>query len=365
MILRSHKMQARPQRLPTTPKNHCGSGKTLSPQSVNRRQRRVQLRSPDVSQKAVKDDGVNLSCKKNNARHFYNLRNVYVEEDPNTPDIQRSVRVHFQLDESSPKKTPIYNSPVVLYPLSISWSDDCTLLGHVDGNLVSVPDHQYFGNIPEGNSGDPFDLYRFICNAKTASRNLHLRKKDIPFKTRSSPEYALIIDLEVLVQSSLVPLDDAEYTFLTPFQDTYYKVYLKVRPHVKNFLLAVSKFYEIFIYTTARKEYGEQIMELLDPQKTLIRHRLYQDHCMCVSGFYVKDLNVLRRDLAKTVALQTVAYTLPYHLTNKFPVQQWTGNQKDDELLSLLPTLEHLTHVDDVRSVIASQFDFSKLDTEI
>ncbi|XP_040179474.1 CTD small phosphatase-like protein 3 [Rana temporaria] len=362
MILRSRKIQARPPKEPITPKNNCGSRKTLSPQSIKRRQRRVQLKSPEVCQKSFKDDAVTLSCKKNTPRHFYNLRNVYVEED--SPQIQRSVRVHFQLDESSPEEKPIYDSPVVLYSLPISWSDDCTLLGHVEGNLVSVPDHQYFSNIPKGNSGDRFNLYSFMCNAQAASRTLHRRKKDIPFKTRSAPAYTLVIDLDVLVQSSLIPLDDADYTFGTPFQDTFYKVYLKVRPHVKNFLQAVSKLYELFIYTTTRKEYGEQIVEILDPQKTLIRHRLYQDHCMCVSGFYVKDLNVLWRDLAKTVAIQTIAYTLPYHLTNRFPVQHWTGNQKDKELLSLLPSLERLTHVDDVRSVIASQFHLGKLDAD-
>ncbi|XP_072262893.1 CTD small phosphatase-like protein 2-B [Pyxicephalus adspersus] len=361
MILRSRKIQVGPPKESITPGSSYGSGKTICPQSIHRRQRKVQLRSTEESKKAIKGNEVTLSCKTKTPHQVYNLRTVYVEEDSDSPRIERSVRVHFQLDESSPEKMPVYNSPVVLYPLPISWSDDPSLLGHVEGNLVPIPDHLYFSNMPKSDSGDNFNLHSFKCNAQTASRNLHLRKKDIPFKTRSAPEYTLIIDLEVMVQSSLIPLNDAEHTFQTPFQDTYYKVYLKVRPHVKNFLQKIGKLYEIFVYTTARKEYGEPIMEILDPQKTLIRHRLYQDHCMCVSGFYVKDLNVLWRDLAKTVALETVAYTLPYHLTNRFPVQQWTGNQKDEELLSLLPSLEQLTHVDDVRLVIARQFHFSKL----
>lgn len=43
MILRSRKIQPRPPKEPITPKNNCGSRKTLSPQSIKRRQRRVSV----------------------------------------------------------------------------------------------------------------------------------------------------------------------------------------------------------------------------------------------------------------------------------------------------------------------------------
>lgn len=45
------------------------------------------------------------------------------------------------------------------------------------------------------------------------------------------------------------------------------------------------------------------------------RHRLYQDDCACVLGHYVKDLNVLGRDLAKTVVLDNAPHTYPYHVS--------------------------------------------------
>ncbi|XP_075711032.1 CTD small phosphatase-like protein 2-A [Rhinoderma darwinii] len=180
------------------------------------------------------------------------------------------------------------------------------------------------------------------------------RGKKLLESEKSSPE-------KVLVESSLIPQPDAEFTFLAPFQDTYYKVYVKLRPHAREFLETLCKIYEIFVFTTAKREYAEKILKILDPQKKLIRHRLYQKDCVCVSGQYVKDLNVLQRDLAKTVALDTVAYTLPFHLTNRIPVRSWLGNQTDKELLTMLPVLEQMTHMDDVRQVISHQFHVDEL----
>ncbi|XP_068127325.1 CTD small phosphatase-like protein 2-A isoform X2 [Hyperolius riggenbachi] len=362
MILRSRKIQARTPREPITPKKQRDCGKAFTPKSANKGWRRVQLKSPAASPATLQHDTVTPSNRKNNTQRFYNLRNVYVDGDLDSPHRERSVRVHFQLDESTSENLPENNTDVILFPHPVNLPDDCASPGHTGGN--PLPGHQYFSEVPEEENGDNFNIYKFISSAQAASRNQHVGKKDIPLKTRSTPVNTLVVDLQVLVQSSLLMLDDADYTFLTPFQDTHYKVYLKLRPHVEKFLQTLTKLYEIFIYTTAKKEYGEQILEILDPQKTLIRHRLYQEDCICISGTYVKDLNVLRRDLAKTVALETLDYSLPYHLTNRFPVQHWTGNKDDEELLLLLPELEHLTHVDDVRLVISHQFHLNQLDED-
>ncbi|XP_040275742.1 CTD small phosphatase-like protein 2 [Bufo bufo] len=262
------------------------------------------------------------------------------------------------LDESFPEKTDLSSPVVCLYSPCISKSDGGSPPNHTEIHQGSTPDSQYFSQIPEEEAGENFNPYKFICSAQAASGYLRQRKNDIPFKTRRTPESTLVLDLEeVLVESSLVPQPDAEFTFFTPFQDTYYKVYLKLRPHVREFLETLCKIYEIFVFTTAKREYAGKILDILDPQKKLIRHRLYQEHCLCVSGHYVKDLNVLQRDLAKTVALDTVAYTLPFHLTNRIPVRRWSGNQTDEELLTLLPVLEKMTHMEDVRLVISHQFN--------
>ena len=47
--------------------------------------------------------------------------------------------------------------------------------------------------------------------------------------------------------------------------------------------------------------YAEQLLNVLDPDRRLIRHRVFRDSCVFVDGNYLKDLSVLGRDLRHTV----------------------------------------------------------------
>ncbi|XP_056133130.1 CTD small phosphatase-like protein 3 isoform X2 [Lampris incognitus] len=205
---------------------------------------------------------------------------------------------------------------------------------------------------------DIFSPFTFIKNIPSRSQCPKHSLRDIPPKTRSTPEPTLVLDLdETLMFSSLNKLENAEYTFHVTFQDHQYKVYVLLRPYVKEFLQAVVKLYELFVYTSAKKDYAEKILDILDPEKKLFRHRFYQEHCTCILGHYVKDLGVLKRDLTKTVVLDNAPHTYPYHLMNTIPIKSWCGEREDKDLQGLIPYLEKLAGAEDFLEVLKRRKD--------
>ncbi|XP_057696044.1 CTD small phosphatase-like protein 3 [Corythoichthys intestinalis] len=230
-------------------------------------------------------------------------------------------------------------------------------------NVLMSPEQGVFGygsmDLLVGEDDDHvFSPFTFMKNLPSQSQYSQPRLPDIPPKTRSTPEATLVLDLEeTLMFGSLNMIDNAEYTYLTTFQDHQYKVYMILRPYLKEFLQSVAKTYELFIYTCAKKEYAEKILDILDPRRKLFRHRLYQDECACVLGHYIKDLRILGRDLAKTVVLDNAPHTYPYHLMNTLPIKSWSGEPDDRELQKLIPYMEKLSAAEDFREVLKKRKD--------
>ncbi|XP_028672054.1 CTD small phosphatase-like protein 2-A isoform X1 [Erpetoichthys calabaricus] len=278
-----------------------------------------------------------------------------------TPVRDCSLKVRFDTDCGTPESTVARNiySPIVkfLTPMKVDTESPSPLKS--DTEMHSFVEYKYMASMTtDEEDGETFDPYDFVKNIRSQSEPPSARIRDIPVKTRSTPEATLLLDLdETLVYSSLSAFPDAQHSFFIHFQDHEYKVYLNLRPFVSEFLERMSQIYEIFVYTSAKKEYGEKILEIMDPHKKLIRHRLYQEDCFCVQGHYIKDLAVLKRDLAKAVIVDNNPYTWPYQLTNVIPIQSWYGNQKDRELQKLVPYLEKLSTLEDFRVLLKKRAD--------
>ncbi|XP_010926695.1 uncharacterized protein [Elaeis guineensis] len=211
----------------------------------------------------------------------------------------------------------------------------------------------------EGDEFDDFDPYLFIKDLPDLSAVVpRFRPMLLPKQTRSCPSITLVLDLdETLVHSSLEPCEDADFTFPVNFNFKEHTIYVRCRPHLKDFLERVASLFETIIFTASQSIYAEQLLNVLDPKRKLFRHRVYRESCVFVEGNYLKDLSVLGRDLAHVIIIDNSPQAFGFQIDNGIPIESWFDDRNDRELLSLLPFLESLVGVEDVRPLIAKKFN--------
>lgn len=144
-----------------------------------------------------------------------------------------------------------------------------------------------------------FNPYLFIANLPPHAAVRDQSKICLPPTLQSSPELTLVLDLdETLVHCTVDPIQNPDLVFPVNFNGILYQVHVRKRPYLDYFLESVSKNFELVVFTASQSVYANALLDLLDPNR-FIRYRLFREACLCVQGNYLKDLEVLGRDLRK------------------------------------------------------------------
>ena len=163
----------------------------------------------------------------------------------------------------------------------------------------------------------------------------------------------LVLDLdETLVHSQFLPFPIKSDAILKiNIQEQVQDIHVLIRPGVQTFLQRLSKLYEIVIFTASVSKYADPLLDILDKDK-YCSFRLFREHCTMIGVTFVKDLNKLGRDLKDVIIVDNSPLSYSFNKENGIPILTWFSDKNDKELLNLIPILEFLSCVNDVRDYI-------------
>jgi CTD small phosphatase-like protein 2 len=240
----------------------------------------------------------------------------------------------------------------------VSCSACTTVMTAVD-TLPNIPDED--DAVDEDLEFDPYSFIKMLppLNKCVPVRNTFL----LPRLTRHSHKKTLVLDLdETLVHSTLDgSAQHSDFVFPVSLGSITHTVSVRKRPHLHTFLARMARHFEIVVFTASQQIYAEQLLDIVDPNGEYIRHRIYRDSCVVWEGNYLKDLTVLGRDLAHTIIVDNSPQAFGFQLENGVPIKSWYDDEQDVELLRLVPFLEKLAHVDDVRPHLGDKYGLKDL----
>ena len=180
-----------------------------------------------------------------------------------------------------------------------------------------------------------FPLFNFNNNViklktkKSDNTNNNTEKiESIPYiKSPMKKKFCLVLDIDETISHTL---------------KLNFGGYFLLRPGAKYFLEEVSKFYEIIIFTSSQKKYADKILDKIDTNGNIFSHRLYKNHVLYENGKSVKNLNLIGRDLTKTIFIDNLRSNAKYNLDNLCPITTWKSDIFDNRLIKLRDKLSYI-----------------------
>lgn len=129
---------------------------------------------------------------------------------------------------------------------------------------------------------------------------------------------------------------------------------MNIRPFWKECLRELSKYYLIIVYTASHQSYADSVLDYLDPNKELIKYRLYRHNCVKVKMenefIYVKDLRIFNNvKMEDMIIIDNSVLSFAFQLENGIPILPFYDNKDDIELKFLANYLGNIYKMKDLR----------------
>ena len=193
-----------------------------------------------------------------------------------------------------------------------------------NNNMISlkIQKDTFNNNININNSNNKI---RTNANSKEKEK---VKIESIPYiKTPMKKKFCLVLDIDETISHTL---------------KLNYGGYFLLRPGAKSFLEEVCKYYEIIIFTSSPKKYADKILDKIDINGNIISHRLYKNHVLYENGKTIKNLNLIGRDLTKTIFIDNLRSNAKYNLDNLCPITTWKSDMFDNRLIKLKDKLSYI-----------------------
>jgi len=220
-------------------------------------------------------------------------------------------------------------------------------------NDQNIPVHQMLNNQL---------LFKEYCRNSGSSLKIPNVMELPPQSPADAGKLTVVLDLdETLIHTELVGLfqpvvEDVNETFFLDLPGGL-KLRVTKRPFLDEFLREASKWFELIVFTAGAEDYATPLLDHLDPDGTIFRHRLFRQHCFYKYGpSFVKDLWLVNRCLRRTVIVDNNTHSFMLQLSNGIPIESFFRDPSDCALHPLFQFLVSIMHEEDVRDKLEQAF---------
>lgn len=183
-------------------------------------------------------------------------------------------------------------------------------------------------------------------------------------KTQYSSKITLVLDLDhTLIFASLTvsfwnikELKEKKDSIkvVIPLQDKIEEVYVVKRPKVEEFLLLMSEWFELVLFTASNESYATKVLQLLPD---VFYEKLFRQHCDETNQngktIYKKDLEKLGRDLSKVVLVDDFKDSVyQKQIGNLILIKGFHGEEEDQDLMNLKDFLCNLKDEKEIYTLV-------------